>query len=233
MKERLQKVIAHAGITSRRKAEHLIQQGRVTVNGKKVTETVVRVDPQEDHIKVDGKLIRKEEPSYYALHKPVGVLSSVSDPQDRPVVTDFVPAGKRLYPAGRLDASSEGLVLLTNDGELTARITRAGKIAKTYRVKVRGCLDSRDLDQLKAGLTIDDQLMRMASVRPIKRSSNCWYEMVLRQGRNRQIRRMLEAIDHPVMRLKRTAIGPVKLANLRPGQWRRLTRFEIEQLKKA
>lgn len=232
MRERLQKIIAHAGITSRRKAEELIRQGRVSVNGKVVRELGTQADPQRDHIRVDRKLIQPEPFEYYVLNKPPGVLSAAADPQNRPLVTDFVKTGKRLYPAGRLDYNSEGLVLLTNDGDLTRRVTRAGALKKFYRVKVKGCPTPALLRNLEEGVVVEGERMYASSVRLLKRGNNAWLEVVLEEGKNRQIRRMFESIGHPVMRLRRTRIGTLSIGELKPGQARKLTPAEVETLRK-
>jgi pseudouridine synthase len=231
MEERLQKIIARAGIASRRKAEELISAGQVTINGKVVTQLGTRANPEKDHIKVRGKLILPEPLQYFAFHKPAGVLSAASDSGDRPVVTDYVRAGCRLYPAGRLDYNSEGLLILTNDGGLTKFITTAGKVAKVYRVKVLGRPGSDQLDLLRRGLTLSDGTgLAPCRIRHLKSGPNSWYEVRLKQGRNRQIRRMFEHIGHGVMRLRRVAIGPVRLGNLPAGKYRKLTRREIASL---
>lgn len=232
MEERLQKIIAHAGIASRRKAEQLILEGNVTVNGKVVTELGQKADPERDHIKVNRKLIRPETLQYYAVYKPKGFLSSASDPENRPIITQLVPSGKRLYPAGRLDFNSEGLVILTNDGDLTRRLTTAGWIPKVYKVKVQGQPSIRKIEQLRKGVTVaDGTQFSKCKIQLVKPGNNSWYEVTLFQGRNRQIRRMFDHIGHSVMRLRRTAIGPVKLEKLQPGQSRKLTVAEIKQLK--
>lgn len=231
MPQRLQKIIARAGIASRRKAEELIRQGMVTVNGRVVTELGSRADPEKDHIKVEGKLIQPERLEYFAVHKPRSVLSAVSDERGRPVVTDLVPSGARLYPAGRLDFDSEGLVILTNDGDLAKRILKAGQWDKKYRVKVHGRPSERKLRLLSGGLRVKRERFAPCRIRPLKIGDNCWFEVVLKEGRNRQIRRMFEAVGHSVMRLRRVAVGPVRLGDLPPGRCRRLTQQEIQTLK--
>jgi len=234
MEERVQKIVARAGVASRRKAEQLIREGRVTVNGKAVTELGTKADPERDHIKVDNRLLRPEELVYFVLNKPRGVVSSVSDPRGRRVVTDFVQSGARIYPAGRLDYASEGLLILTNDGDLARKITRAGHLSKVYRVKVAGRPSAEKLDRLRKGLRLPDgETFGSCEIQLLKAGDNCWYQVVLKQGRNRQIRRMFEAVGHFVMRLRRTGIGPVELGNLAPGQWRRLTRGELSRLEAA
>src|SRR5690606_23734677 len=232
MRERLQKIIAHAGIASRRKAEELIREGRVTVNGKVVRELGTCADPQRDHIRVDRKLIQPEPFEYYLLNKPRGVLSAATDPKNRPLGTDFVKTGRRLYPAGRLDYNSEGLIILTNDGDLTRLITQAGTLKKFYRVKVKGCPTPVLLRNLEEGVVVEGERMSASAVRLLKRGNNAWLEVVLEEGKNRQVRRMFESIGHPVMRLKRTRIGMLSIGELKPGEARRLTKAEVEALRK-
>lgn len=234
MEERLQKIVAHAGIASRRKAEVLIRQGRVTVNGRIVTRLGSKADPDQDHIKVDGRLIRSEAKIYYALNKPQGVISSARDPRGRPVVTELVPKEMRVYPAGRLDFDSEGLILLTNDGEVAEAVTRAGSVSKVYRVKLSGQPGEEELNHLRAGIRLSDgtQLAR-CEIRLLRADKSCWFEVVLKQGRNRQIRRMFDQIGFRVMRIRRVAIGPIRLRNLRPGEYRKLDEREIQELSKV
>ncbi len=232
MQERLQKIIAAAGLASRRGAEKLILDGMVTVNGQVVRQLGSKADPARDFVKVGGKRLQAEPMAYFAVHKPQGVLSSVSDSKDRPVVTDLVRSSRRLYPAGRLDFNSEGLMILTNDGELTRRITRAGRLEKLYRVKIQGIPEVRKLEMLRKGLQLGKQKLAPCRIRTLKKARNAWFEVGLRQGKNRQIRRMFERIGHPVMRLRRISIGPVVLGNLKPGSARPLTVKELEFLKK-
>lgn len=233
MRERLQKIIARAGITSRRKAEELIVNGAVTVNGRIIRTLGFQADSRADHIKVNGKLIRPEPLEYYAVNKPRSVLCSVSDPAGRPVVTDLVQSPRRLYPAGRLDFDSEGLVILTNDGELTRAVTRGGGIEKKYRVKVHGKPSPEKLDRMRGGMNVGRVSYSPCEICIVKADSNCWFDVALREGRNRQIRRMFEAIGHPVMRLRRTAIGPVLLGKLPLRAWRVLTPSEVSALKRS
>ena len=230
MLERLQKIVAAAGIASRRKAEEFIRQGRVSVNGRTVTQLGTQVDPQQDHIKVDGRLIRPEPLEYFIVNKPQGVLSAVSDRSERPLVTDLVRSRRRLYPVGRLDFQSEGLMILTNDGDLTRKITRAGKMEKVYQVKVRGQPTQEKLERLCRGIRIEGEKFSSCKIAGLKRARNCWFKVVLREGKNRQIRRMFEHIGHPVMRCRRTAIGGVTLGDLPPGGYRKLTSREVQLL---
>lgn len=239
MLERLQKIIAHAGVASRRAAESLIRQGRVTVNGRIVTELGSRADLGRDHVKVDGKLLTRAEPHrYILLYKPREVASTVNDPEGRATVIDLVQGVReRIYPVGRLDYQSEGLLLLTNDGQLAYEVThpKHGSV-KTYHVKVRGVADERLVEKLERGITIDGkrtvpcEIRRMKTTGRGEEEGNSWYEVKLREGRNQQIRKMFKAIGHPVMKLRRVAIGPIADPNLEPGEWRELTKHEVKML---
>jgi 23S rRNA pseudouridine2605 synthase len=231
MKERLQKIIARAGIASRRKAEEFILEGRVTVNGKVVRELGAQADPASDHVKVNGKLIRPEALEYYAVNKPRGMLSSVTDQRDRPVVTRLIPSSKRLYPAGRLDYHSEGLMILTNDGELARAIMDAGGLEKIYLVKVHQAPSEDKLDKLRQGIRIGPVHYGACRIRLVRPGDNPWYQVALKEGKNRQIRNMFEKIGHSVMRLRRVAIGGVRLGKLKPGEYRRLSAQEVGMLK--
>jgi 23S rRNA pseudouridine2605 synthase len=231
MKERLQKIIAHAGIASRRRAEALILEGAVTVNGQVVRELGTQADPEHDYIKVRGKLIRPEPIESYIVNKPKGMLSSVTDPEGRPVVTDLVKSKRRLYPAGRLDFNSEGLIVLTNDGELARRISQAGELEKIYHVKVQDRPEEEKIRLLLKGVTIDGTPMRAIRIRLLKEAPNPWYEIALDEGKNRQVRRMFDRIGHTVVKLRRVAIGKVKLGKLSVGAYRPLTLAEIDALK--
>ncbi len=239
MPERLQKIIAHAGFASRRAAETMIRQGRITVNGRVVTELGTKADAENDAIKVDGKLITRAEPHrYILLYKPREVMTTVDDPQGRRTVIDLVRGVReRIYPVGRLDYHSEGLVLLTNDGELAYKVShpRHGSV-KTYNVKVRGVPEERVLDKLRRGITIDGRRTlpcRIERIRTTGRSSdegNSWFEVKLEEGRTQQIRKMFQAMGHPVTKLRRVAIGPISDPDLAPGLWRELTRNEVKML---
>ncbi len=236
--ERLQKIIAAAGIASRRKAEELIAAGRVTLNGTVVTEQGTKADPELDQIAVDGRpLAAKESLQYFALYKPKGYVTTVTDPEGRPTVMDLIkniPA--RLYPVGRLDYASEGLLLMTNDGALAQKLTKAGShVPKTYLVKISGKPDSAAIARLRAGVTIElDDGRRVktspASIQLVEDAPNPWYGVVLIEGRNRQIRRMFDRIGFRVEKIKRTKIGPLKL-DVEPGKFRALTVREVAQLK--
>ena len=241
--ERLQKIIAHAGFASRREAEAMIREGRVTVNGKVVTELGTKAHAGRDHIKVDGKLItRAETHRYILLYKPREVTSTVNDPEGRKTVIDLVKGVReRIYPVGRLDYQSEGLLLLTNDGDLAFKVShpKHGSV-KTYHVKVRGIPDERIIGKLERGITIEGKRTvpcEIAKMKTTGRSTgrgedegNSWYEVRLREGRNQQIRKMFKAVGHPVSKLRRVAIGPIADPKLTPGDWRELTRHEVKLL---
>jgi 23S rRNA pseudouridine2605 synthase len=239
MQERLQKIIAHAGYASRREAEVMIREGRITLNGRVVTELGTRADPDRDHIKVDGKLItRAEDHRYILIYKPKEVMTTVEDPQGRRTVIDLVRGVReRIYPVGRLDYHSEGLVLLTNDGELAYKISHPthGSV-KTYNVKVRGVPEERLIDKLRRGITIEGKRTLPCDIAPIKTTGkradegNSWWEVKLREGRTQQIRKMFQAVGHPVSKLRRVAIGPIYDPKLSPGVWRELTKHEVKLL---
>src|SRR5437764_1085471 len=241
MEERLQKLIAAAGIASRRHAEELIESGEVTVNGETVRELGTKADPARDHIKVRGRLINplleQREKVYVLLYKPRGYLTALSDTEGRPLVTELLPASLgRLHPVGRLDFNTEGLLILTNDGELTNVITSAkNQVSKIYRVKVQGVPSDKAIDRLRRGVrTAEGERAAPVEIRKLRRSeSNSWFEVVLHEGRNQQIRRMFDAIGHSVVKLARTQIGPVTDERLRVGEWRMLTTVEVKKLMKA
>jgi 23S rRNA pseudouridine2605 synthase len=238
--ERLQKILAAAGVASRRKAEEIITAGRVTVNGAVVTELGTKADPATDKIAVDGKPLRvAERHLYLLLHKPKGYVTTVSDPEGRPTVMDLVGrVAARVYPVGRLDYASEGLLLLTNDGDLAQKLTRAGEhMPKTYYVKISGRPDEKGIDRLRRGIRItleDGRRFKTApaKIRLIENSPNPWYEVVLIEGRNRQIRRMFQAVGFLVEKIRRVQFGPLKL-DVPTGKFRPLTKNEVAQLKSA
>ena len=235
MQDRLQKILAHAGVASRRKAEEMIQTGRVTVNGHVITQLGSKADPLEDVIKVDGKKVRAPQRHVYILlNKPKNVMSTSSDPQDRPVVLEYVKGKvkERVYPVGRLDFASEGLIILTNDGDFTKSMTKAGVVPKVYHVKIAGQPAERDLARLRRGAYIDNERLAPCEIRPIKIRENPWYEVTLHQGRNQQIRRMFQSMGHPVEKLRRVRIGFLADDKLRTGEWRFLTENEVNQFKR-
>ena len=240
MEQRLQKLIAAAGLASRRHAEDLISSGKVTVNGAIVTELGTKADPTHDHIKVNGKLINPllnaQEKVYVLLNKPRGYLSSVSDPEGRPLVTELLPSSLgRLYPVGRLDFNTEGLLLLTNDGDFTNFITAArNRVEKVYEVKVKGVPPEPAIKRLRRGVSLDDGTRTAPA--EIKRldetATNTWFEIWLHQGRNQQIRRMFDLIGHSVLKLRRVRIGSLVDEKLKPGYWRLLSSAEVNKLMK-
>lgn len=237
MQERLQKIIATAGLASRRAAEKFITQGRVSVNGQLVTQLGSKADPERDHIKVDGKLLRSHARRLYLLlHKPPGYLSTVSDPKGRPTVIALLKGiRERVYPVGRLDYASSGLMLLTNDGELAnLMMSRASKIPRTYHVKLEGLPEPGGLEKLSRGIALDGRRTEPVQIRPLSRetqSAKPWYEITLTEGRYHQVRRMFERIGQGVLKLKRVRIAFLTDDGLSPGQFRHLTDGEVRQLK--
>ncbi|WP_446745675.1 pseudouridine synthase [Silvibacterium acidisoli] len=241
--DRLQKIIAAAGICSRRKAEEMILEGRVQINGKVVTELGTRADAAKDHIRVDGKLLQgPERPRYYLMNKPKGYVTTVSDPENRPTVMDLVRGGERVFPVGRLDYASEGLLLLTNDGNLANALTRAAaKVEKTYLVKVAGRPAESDLEHLRGGVMIERGrpgshegrvMTAPAKIRLFRDGDNPWYEIILIEGRNRELRKMFEEIGHHVEKIRRVGYGPLVL-DVEPGKIRELSDEEVDTLRFA
>jgi 23S rRNA pseudouridine2605 synthase len=237
--ERLNKLISQAGIASRRAAEDLITNGEVTVNGKTVTELGTKADPEKDHIKVRGKLINPRlgarEPSYILLNKPKGYLSSVADPQGRPLVTDLVKAQGKLYPVGRLDFNTEGLIILTNDGDFSNLVASSRKIPKIYEVKVKGIPNDNAVNKLRRGIRLPDGFKTAPAeiVRLRSTDKNAWFQVTLHEGHNQQIRRMFDSIGNSVVKLRRIAIGPLTDANLTVGAYRKLTKNEVEHFRQT
>ncbi len=233
--ERLQKILATAGIASRRKAEELILEGRVTVNGAIVTELGSKADAGRDHIKVDGKLIRPpSEFLYIALYKPDCVVTTVSDPQRRTTVIDLLQGLRtRVFPVGRLDYHSEGLLILTNDGEFANLITAAkSHVPKTYLVKIKGQLTEEEEEKFRNGVPISGRRTAPAGLRLIRRGDNPWYEVRLIEGRNQQIRIMFKHFGHLVEKLRRVRIGTLEVGGLKPGEFRLLSTDEVRKLKR-
>ena len=230
---RLAKYLAHAGIASRRASEQIIADGRVRVRGQVITDPARDVDDTVE-VTVDGRPITvAEQPRLiYMLHKPPGVVSTARDPQGRPTVVDYVDETERLYPVGRLDQDTTGLILLTNDGELANRLTHPRyEVEKTYRVKVvKPPVKPDALDRLRTGVELDDGMTAPAKVRRVKADT---IELTIHEGRNRQVRRMMEAVGHRVHSLQRIAFGPLRLGSLQEGQSRKLKPVEIEQLERG
>jgi len=238
--ERLQKILAHAGVASRRKCEELILASRVRVNGKTVSELGTKVDPARDRIEVDGAPIQIEQKTYIALHKPRGYLSDVDAERGKRLAVELVPSRERLYAAGRLDANSEGLLLLTNDGDLAHRITHPRfEHEKEYLTLVEGVPDDAALAKLQKGVWYDGELLKADHVERAARHQRfgnadhgrTWVKIVLHEGKKRQIRHMGVAIGHPVLRLIRVRIGPIELGALPLGKWRALSEREVRELK--
>ncbi len=230
---RLQKYIASAGITSRRKAEQWIADGRVIVNGEIVTEMGIQVTPGEDHVVVDGRVVTlQKEYVYYLLYKPIHVITSVSDPHGRRVVTDYLPKEPRVYPVGRLDFMTSGLILLTNDGDFTNyMIHPRHEVNKTYQVLVKGRPSPAALDRLRDGIELEGRKTKVALVENIvPKGNDLQFQMTIQEGRNRQVRRMCDVIEHPVIELKRIQMGSLQLGELKPGEYRILTKNEIDAL---
>jgi 23S rRNA pseudouridine2605 synthase len=238
MPERLQKLLASAGVASRRKSEELILAGRVSVNGKVVTELGTKADLSADTITVDGKPIHAAQPPIYLmLNKPKGYVTTTSDPEGRPTVLQLLGnLSTRVYPVGRLDYASEGLLLLTNDGALAQQLTNAAShVPKTYLVKINGKPNEAALQKLRSGvhITLDDNRRvktSPAKIRLLEDAPNPWYEVTLIEGRNRQIRRMFQSVGFLVEKIKRTQLGPLKL-DVPSGKFRPLTIREVAQLK--
>jgi pseudouridine synthase len=236
---RLQKILSAAGVASRRAAEKLIVEGRVSVNGETITQLGTRADPDADDIRVDGRRIGRPKRRYIVLHKPRGYVTTRSDPEHRKTVLDLLGLQEYLYPVGRLDYDSEGLLLLTNDGELAARLMhpRYG-VEREYEARVRGVPEPAALRRMAQGVRIEGRRTAPADVRLVEagrgaRGDQSIISVVLHEGRTRQVRKMCEAVGHPVVRLRRVRVGPIRLGALGPGEFRNLTREEVRQLEKA
>jgi len=233
--ERLQKVLARAGLGSRRAVEEMIERGRIQVNGA-TARLGQRVDPSKDEVKVDGSVVPlREELVHFLLNKPIGVVSTADDPEGRPTVVEIVETDVRVWPVGRLDIETEGAIVLTNDGDLTLRLTHPRyEVPKTYVAEVQGSLGPKVARTLARGVELEDGMTAPARVQILERgATGSVVELVLTEGRNRQARRMLEHVGHPVRRLVRTAIGPLKLGRLKQGTYRRLSPLEVRLLYKG
>jgi 23S rRNA pseudouridine2605 synthase len=242
--ERLQKIISTAGVASRRAAEELITQGRVEINGEVVRTLGTKADPERDEIKVDGRRIKEQKRKrYILLYKPRGYVTTRSDPQGRPTVMDLLKGVKEyVYPVGRLDYDSEGLLLLTNDGDLAARLMHPShEVEKVYEARVRGVPAPEDLERLAKGVVIDGRRTAPAKIRLAERppkvtasgAEQTFVEVVLHEGRQRQVRRMFESIGHPVARLRRVRIGPIVDDDIPIGHWRELDPQEVARLQRS
>jgi 23S rRNA pseudouridine2605 synthase len=235
MEQRLQKVMADAGVASRRKAEELIKAGRVTVNGAVIRELGTKVDPERDHVKVDGQHLKPAPPHVYLmLNKPKGVVSTLTDPEGRPTVADLLRGVRmRVFPVGRLDYDSEGLMLLTNHGELAQALLHPRyHVPKTYLVKVKGVLTDEEIEKLETGVSLEDGPTGPAQVRKIRKAAqNSWIDITIHEGRTHQVKRMVEAVGHFVLKLKRVRFGPLALNDLEAGEFRYLTDREANALR--
>lgn len=234
--ERLQKVIAAAGIASRRKAEALIAAGRVRVNGKVITQLGTKVDPHRDRVEVDGRRVVAEARMYYVLHKPREMVSTLDDPEGRPTLGDILARARvRIHPVGRLDYHTSGVMLATNDGAMTDALLRPlSGVPKVYLAKMQGRVDVEALDKLRNGVTLDDGRRTRPAEVFVERAehNNTWVNITLKEGMNRQVHRMGDAIGHRVMRLARLSFAGISAAGLRPGEMRELQGKELELLKK-
>jgi pseudouridine synthase len=240
VQERLQKLISQAGLASRRAAEEMIKAGEVTVNGAIVTELGTKADPEKDHIKVRGKLINTKltgprEHAYILLNKPKGYLSTSSDPDGRPTVTQLIKGFGRIYPVGRLDFNTEGLIILTNDGEFSNFVASSRQIPKVYEVKVKGLPNANAINKLRRGITLEDGFKTAPTeIKSLKSTEkNGWFEVTLFEGHNQQIRKMFDAVGNSVVKLRRVAIGPIKDDRLKVGTYRKLSKEEIGALRKS
>ena len=238
MEERLQKILAAAGIASRREAEKIITAGRVRVNGKVITELGSKFDAAKVRISVDGRPVSQEEKAYYLFYKPRGVVTTMSDPQNRRSIADFVKdLPERVFPVGRLDYNTEGLLILTNDGALAQALMHPShEVNKTYLVKVPGIVPQKKFDMLRVGVKLEDGMTAPAIVNLRDYDHDrgfTLFDITIHEGRNRQIRRMCDAIGFPVRDLKRIKLGPLQLSNLGRGKFRSLSENELAQLKKA
>jgi 23S rRNA pseudouridine2605 synthase len=235
VEERLQKILARAGFSSRRGAEQLMLEGRVTRNGEIVKELGTRADLDKDDVRVDG--VRVKAPKalvYLVLNKPRGVVSTRSDPERRQTVMDLVPNVAGLFPVGRLDVTTEGLILLTNDGAFAERVSHPRyEVPRVYHAKVHRVPDAETLERLRRGVRVEADFMAVDRARVIDADNNAWVELTLHEGKQHEVKRLLEAVGHPVSKLRRVAIGPVTLRGLEPGQFRSLAPEEIEGLRRG
>ncbi|ADL68862.1 pseudouridine synthase [Thermoanaerobacterium thermosaccharolyticum DSM 571] len=232
--ERLQKYLAECSIASRRKCEQLILDGKIKVNGTVIKNLGIKIDPDKDIVEYDGRVVAKVQHNIYImLNKPTGFITTVKDQFGRPSVLDIIKIKDRIYPVGRLDCDTSGLLLLTNDGDIANKLMHPKhEIDKVYIAKIRGIPDDKDLDRFRNGLLLDNRLTAKAKIEILKKINNdALVKIVIHEGRNRQIRRMCELIGHPVMTLKRIKIGDLELGNLKVGQWRYLSGEEVQYLK--
>src|SRR5665213_2759725 len=235
--ERLQKILSRAGTASRRAAEQLMLEGRVKVNGATIRELGTKADAGHDDIRVDGRRVKSaEQPRYLLLNKPRGYMTTRSDPERRPTVIDLLRGiHEYVYPVGRLDFDSEGLLILTNDGDLAARLTHPSHgVPRVYEARVLGVPDRHDLDRLHRGIPIEGRRTEPAEIEVLsEKAGHATLRVTIREGRNRQVRKMCESIGHPVTELRRVAIGPIRDSKLKLGAWRELTGEEVARLRRA
>jgi 23S rRNA pseudouridine2605 synthase len=233
--ERLQKILARAGVASRRGAERVILEGRVTLNGEPVRELGTKADLGRDDVRVDGVRIRPPKAAVYLLlNKPKGVVTTRRDPEGRATVMQLVPAVAGLFPVGRLDVTTEGLILLTNDGAFAERVSHPRyEVPRVYEAKVRGLPDTRTLERLRRGVTVEGERMAVDRARVVEGGNNAWVEVTLHEGKHHEVKRLLEAVGHPVSKLRRVALGPISARGLEPGQFRHLTPGEIRALREG
>lgn len=234
---RLNKFLASAGLGARRKVEELITSGKVEVNDVKIENLATEIDPQKDFVKVNGKIVSIEKKTYIIFNKPKGILTAVSDDRGRKTVRDLINVDERIFPVGRLDKNSRGLLILTNDGDLAAKLLHPRfKIPKVYEVRANSTLGEKELAEFRQGIEIEGKKTAPAKIKELSikvGAKQRVYEVVLKEGRKRQIRKMFEALGHKVTDLKRVQFGPIKLTQLKEGQWRKLTKQELISLRKA
>jgi 23S rRNA pseudouridine2605 synthase len=232
VEERLQKILSRAGFASRRGAEKVMAEGRLTVNGRVVKELGTKADPERDDVRVDGVRVRPfAAPVYLVLFKPKGVVTTRHDPQGRPTVMDLVPRVAGLFPVGRLDVTTEGLILLTNDGAFAERVAHPRyEVPRVYHAKVHRVPSTETLARLRRGVRVDGERMAVDRVRVLEQDQNAWVEVTLHEGKHHEIKRLFEAVGHPVSKLKRVALGALTLRGLKPGQFRALTPHEVRSL---
>ena len=232
MEERLQKILARAGFASRRGAERLMEEGRVTVNGEIAREPGTKADLETDDVRVDGVRVKAPKgPVYIVLNKPRGFVTTRQDPEGRPTVMDLVPPVAGLFPVGRLDVTTEGLILLTNDGAFAERVSHPRyEVPRVYQAKVHRVPDPQTLDRLRRGVRVEGDYMSVDRVRIIEADNNAWVEVALHEGKRHEVKRLLEAVGHPVSKLRRVSFGPVTVRGLEPGQFRSLTPAEVAGL---
>jgi 23S rRNA pseudouridine2605 synthase len=235
VQERLQKVLARAGFASRRGAEQLMLEGRVTLNGAIVKELGTKADLATDDVRVDGVRVKPQKAAVYlVLNKPRGVVTTRSDPERRPTVMELVPQVAGLFPVGRLDVTTEGLILLTNDGDFAERVAHPRyEVPRVYHAKVHGVPGAETLERLRRGVKVEGDFMAVDRARVIDADNNAWVEVTLHEGKQHEVKRLLEAVGHPVSKLRRVAIGPVTSRGLEPGQFRALSPSEVEGLQRG